>query len=538
MKWINHIFIGVLFFMGSVVMANDFEEFLDDFIPKVAAKELQMNKLHWIAETTSAPDAFDLLASMEVEYNLLFSDNATYEKLLTWQKDKTIKDPLLLRQLNILIRSFKANMIPKELMEKTAKANAEIMCLYNTFRPTLHGKSMSENDIIDILKKDKSVPARKEAWALSKEIGVQLAMNVRKIVKLRNEAAHLLGYRDFFDMVLQLQEIDEAWLFKTFEALNEKSKKAYEKTINDINVALAKRYNVNIEDIGPWAFCDPFAQEDPLSSNDLDASLKDKDMVVLSKQFYAYMGFDIEDVIKKSDLYERVNKNQHAFCTDIDRKYDVRTLQNVKSTIRCMDTLLHEFGHAVYSLGYDMNMPWLLREIPSNVITTEAMALFAGRQAYSSLFFHEFLKINDRVLIDKAMESQKRRQLLFSRWVFVMTNFEKELYRDPDQDLNGLWWSLVEKYQLIKAPKDRIGKEDWAAKYHISLAPVYYHSYLIGELFASSLDKLFKQNGKNTGKILKEKFFFKGDSIRWDETIFNVLDRPLSLDDWLEQYGQ
>ena len=34
-----------------------------------------------------------------------------------------------------------------------------------------------------------------------------------------------------------------------------------------------------------------------------------------------------------------------------------------------------------YELGFDETLPWLLRE-PPHMITTEAMALIAGRQAY------------------------------------------------------------------------------------------------------------------------------------------------------------
>jgi len=38
-------------------------------------------------------------------------------------------------------------------------------------------------------------------------------------------------------------------------------------------------------------------------------------------------------------------------------------------------------------------------------------------------------------------------------------------------------------------PKNRKGKQDWAAKYHIGLAPVYYFSYLLGEMFASAIQE-------------------------------------------------
>jgi len=76
--------------------------------------------------------------------------------------------------------------------------------------------------------------------------------------------------------------------------------------------------------------------------------------------------------------------------------------------------------------------------------------------------------------------------LVFTRWVLVMTHFERELYADPDADLDAIWWSLVNRYQLLTPPDGRRAP-DWAAKIHIACAPVYYHTYLYGHLVAAQL---------------------------------------------------
>ena len=34
----------------------------------------------------------------------------------------------------------------------------------------------------------------------------------------------------------------------------------------------------------------------------------------------------------------------------------------------------------------------------------------------------------------------------------VMLRFEKDLYANPEKDLDALWWRLVERYQGIKRP--------------------------------------------------------------------------------------
>ena len=126
------------------------------------------------------------------------------------------------------------------------------------------------------------------------------------------------------------------------------------------------------------------------------------------------MGIDVGTILAKSDMYEREGKNQHAFCMNVDRKNDVRTLNNVESSIKWLETVLHELGHGIYELGFDDSLPWLLRE-PPHMIPTEAMALLAGRQAYRSESLLELIGPKSEELREKANQSLKRRQLIFSR---------------------------------------------------------------------------------------------------------------------------
>ena len=51
-------------------------------------------------------------------------------------------------------------------------------------------------------------------------------------------------------------------------------------------------------------------------------------------------------ILARSDLYEAEKKYPHAFCTDIDRKGDVRIMTKLRDNEYRMDTLLHELGHA------------------------------------------------------------------------------------------------------------------------------------------------------------------------------------------------
>lgn len=527
-------------------MKHPFESFLQTFVPEVARKSRQLNKALWILETTGASDAADLKAELDAELRLLFNDEAIYQKLLAWEKDKTLSDPILKRELNVLIRAFKQNQIPKALLEEIAQKEASLAMRYGSFRPQLDGRSVTENEIRDLLKTEQNPLKRQAVWEASKAIGEELAPYILELVRLRNQAAAALGYSDYFQMQLELQEVDPAWLLKTLEDLSAKSDDAYEELIEEIERVQSKQFGVSSSHLGPWSWTEPFGQEDPLDSKELDQLVAGVDIVKSSADFYRRIGIDVGTILSKSDLYERPGKNQHAFCINIDRAKDVRTLNNINSSLKWLETVLHELGHGVYELGFDPKLPWLLRE-PPHMIPTEAMALIAGRQAYryDSLGFLVGSGADKEPLRKKAEISLRRRQLIFSRWVLVMSEFESKLYHNPDQDLNALWWHLVEKYQKIRAPQNRSDKADWAAKYHIGLAPVYYFSYLLGEMFASAIqEELTIHTGspallsEKTGQFLQKKLFFPGNRMSWSDLAAHVLGKPLSSDAWIREYCQ
>lgn len=518
-----------------------FEEFLKDFVPTVARKSKQLNKAYWILETTGSSDAADLKSDLDTELRVLFSDPDTYKKLLAWEKDP--HNPIDERQLNVLIRAFKLNQIPKKLLEELSHKETALLQSYITFRPDFEGKKLSENDIREILKNENNPAKRKKAWEASKHIGEVLAPQILALVHLRNKSAQDLGYSDYFQMQLELQEVDSKWLLKTLEDLSRRSEKAYMATLSEIERRLSDRFGVPISELGPWAWSDPFCQADPLDTHELDQLVDGVDMSKTSALFYQKMGIDVQPILDRSDMYERPGKNQHAFCMNVDRQNDVRTLNNVQPSIKWLETVLHELGHGIYEIGFDPKLPWLLRE-PPHMITTEAMALIAGRQAYRADALAQLIGPQNEPLRLKAERSLRRRQLIFSRWVLVMTAFESELYRNPNQNLNQLWWHCVEKYQKINPPKNRASHFDWAAKYHIGLAPVYYFSYLLGEMFASSIqESLVKHTGSpsldtpKAGQFLNEKLFHPGNRMPWNKLVEHVTGKPLSADAWLKEFA-
>jgi peptidyl-dipeptidase A len=352
-------------------------------------------------------------------------------------------------------------------------------------------------------------------------------------------------------MSLKLSEQDPEEIGSLFDELDNLTRDSFAGLKSEIDTYLSKRDNVKVEELMPWHYQNRFFQEPPgIYSINLDKYYEGRNIENLTTDYYSSMGLDISDMIAKSDLYEKPGKNQHAYCINIDNQGDVRVLCNIKTNQNWMGTMLHEFGHANYDKYIEPQLPFSLRN-PAHTFTTEAIAMFFGRMSSNAQFLVD-MKLTDaadaRNVSADGFKVLRLEQLTFSRWAQVMYRFEKALYADPDQDLNTLWWDLVEKYQMIKRPANR-NQPDWASKIHIATSPCYYHNYLLGELLASQFNHYiaamvlktdnFGQSyfgKKQVGDYFKEKVFSPGARYGWNEMIEKATGEKLTAKYYAEQF--
>ena len=133
--------------------------------------------------------------------------------------------------------------------------------------------------------------------------------------------------------------------------------------------------------------------------------------------------------------------------------------------------------------------------------------------------------------------------LVFTRWMMVMTHFERALYADPQQDLNTLWWDLVERYQQLNRPPGR-NMPDWASKTHIAQAPVYYHNYMLGEMTASQLQHYIENKlgdaplirQPRTGEWLRTQIFEQGALRLWNEELQFLTGEQLNPEYFVREF--
>ncbi len=490
----------------------------------------------WESATTGTPEANRRNQEAQTALMRFWSDPERYATARRLFEAGLAPDPLQARQVKLIYLHAAEYQQDEAMTARLTQLEADIRDRYYNFRGQVGGKPLGDNELDEILAKSADSALVREAWEASKQVGAQVADMLRDLARARNAAAKAQGYRDFFQRQLLLNEIDAAELLTLFDRLQAATAAPFTRLKVEIDGLRATRFGLEPGQLLPWHFGDRFFQRPPdLGQVDLDALLAGKDPVALALATYDGLGLEVRDILARSDLYARPGKNQHAFCIDLDREGDVRTLNNLEPNHRWNETLLHELGHAVYEKYQNRNLPWLLRA-PPHMLSTEAIALLMGSLASNAEWLMQVAGVPaaEAGPVARATQAHLRAErLLFTRWVLVMTHFERVLYSDPEGDLDNIWWELVERYQGLRRPPGRQAP-DWAAKIHIALYPVYYHNYELGHLIAAQLEARLQQHAGGlvgrpaAGAWLLEKYFWPGNQQDWSQHVAAATGEPLN----------
>lgn len=120
----------------------------------------------------------------------------------------------------------------------------------------------------------------------------------------------------------------------------------------------------------------------------------------------------------------------------------------------------------------------------------------------------------------------------------VKSIFEREIYRNPDQDLGALWYRINQEYLGIIPPNDK-NSTDWATNSYFTSFSCSVHNFVLADLFAGQLQHYIEkeilsdnnssyQNNREVGKFLVSRIYKYGDLITWEQLIEKATGEPLN----------
>lgn len=475
------------------------------------------------------------------------------------------------RQLEAIL--FIAGSNPEtagDVIKQKIQAETEQVRILFGYDFKLKGKSVSTNEIDDILKQSTSLSERLEAWEASKEVGKDLKNGLENLRNLRNASVQALGYDDYF----QYQVSEYGYTVPELRLVCDQMMKdlwpLYRELHTWARYTLAEKYQQPVPEYLPahWLpnrWGQEWTELVSVEGLDVDSALRRKSAEWIVQQgegFYHSLGFDTlpESFYQNSSLYPApkdagYRKNNHASAWHMDLHKDVRSLMSIEPNAEWWETVLHELGHIYYYMAYtNEEVPPLLRS-GANRAYHEAMGTLIGLASMQKPFLAHYNLIDTNAEVDQTqvLLREALSYVIVIPWAAgVMTFFEDALYTEdlPEDQFNAKWWELVKRYQGIIPPVTR-GEEycDAASKTHINNDPAQYYDYAMSYILLFQFHMHISRNilkqdphsanyfgSKDTGKFLYD-LMYPGASVDWRQHLKKNLGSDMNAKAMLEYFA-
>jgi peptidyl-dipeptidase A len=479
----------------------------------VAKAEWELNTHIVEGDTTNAHRS-----RMAKEAAALFTGNI--ENIENTRKYLENRDQLpdkVVRQLDYVLYEAANNpQTVSDIVKKRIKVETEAVEKLFGYDYQIDGKSVSTNEIDDMLRTETDLDRRLVAWETSKGVGRTLRDDLVLLQKYRNETVQALGYPDYFSYQVSEYGMTNDELRAQLLNIMRELRPLYRELHTWARYELAKKYRVKqVPDMIPAHWLPNRWGQDwtamvTVAGMDLDSKLKEKEPEWLIKQaesFYVSLGLDSlpKTFYERSSLYPAPpdanwKKNNHASAWHMDLDKDVRSLMSIVPNSDWYETTHHELGHIYYYMCYsNPDVPIILRK-GANRAFHEAVGSMLGLAAMQKPFLEAIGLFPEGQETDQIQTLLKEslNYIVFIPWsAGVMTDFEHALYAEnlPADQFNARWWDLVAHYQGISAPNERAPDLcDAATKTHIIDDAAQYYDYAISYVLLFQLHDHIARN--------------------------------------------
>ena len=516
-------------------MANveNYKALRDKFGKKLEKITCDLELADWDFYTNSTDDNMKKCATTQGELSNLYNNRDLYKKFKQI-KEIGLGDKQLNKQVKDLVRDFYEEIESGDELKALRDKQNEIANKYNSYVLRIDNKPVSKAEIYKILETETDPEIRRKAFEANVKAGDVIADDLVELVKMRNEYARSKGYDNYFDYKLEEsydispQKLDEL-IDGVYSKVGDKCSEIYEKNKKE----LASAFGIDPEELKEWHY-GLLPKDSPEGA--VNEYLKTKEQVVdIAKKVYSQMGYDVDNMGITLDLFPRKNKNTHGFAFCIKPGKDARILANLTNNTLSLSTLLHELGHCVYDIGIDTRLPFVEQESSSPAMT-EAIAKMMEDLPKSE---HILADLVPEDILTPYMKKLKEDEAKFVAHSIRIINFEREMYKNPDQDLKKLWREMKIKY-LHRGDETPINNE-WATIPHFLSHPGYYQNYFRAALLKAQIYNAMKSElgeiseNKKTAEFLNERLFKFGSSVWEEDLIEELTGKPLSEDDFCER---
>ncbi len=397
------------------------------------------------------------------------------------------------------IEDPEALIILQDLIEAEARLEAKqlSMTLGYIHPETKDFISSSYGELVLMLKAEKNEELRKAAWEGLQQIGAFILENgFIDIIKKRNQLAHKLGYEDYYDYKVQLNEgFSKRKLFKILDELESITEKACQESVHQAVTEHGKKV------LDGWNF--DFLTSGDLTE-DLDPYFNFTSAFSNWVRSFSAMQVKFSGATVQLDLLDRKGKYHNGFMHGllpafVDNgthkpakiNFTSNAISNkIGSGIAGHKVLFHEGGHAAHFSNIRKPAPCFSQEFtPTSVAFAETQSMFLESIIDDPAWLYAYARDEKGnpmplTLIQKLTENNLKYLAKSIRSTLAICYVEKGIYEMSDDALTAeniacmaeFWESKMEFTKTVARPVLRVP--------HIisGEASAYCHGYVLAEM--------------------------------------------------------
>lgn len=361
---------------------------------------------------------------------------------------------------------------------------------------------VSMNQMRLIMRSNPDEAIRKACFDAIEKLPLDTIDDYIEVIKYRNEYAKALGYEDFYDYKIHLDEgMTKDEVFNIFEKIYEKTKFAFEniRNLEKEKIGLRKPWN-----FGYMLSGNLIKEEDPY--------FQFEDVLNYWGKTFSAMGIDYAGGELKLDLLDRKGKWNNGFChypklvsysnkgkiLPASSSFTSNAIPNqLGSGINGINTVFHEAGHAAHGLNSVQQDVCLNHEYPPNSVSwSETHSMFLDTVSSSVEWRMRYAKNKSGQsypfeLFEKKLKAVIDIIPLEMMGIISVMNFERRIYECKE----------LTKDFVIRTAKE-INKKyfDYSEESVSSLniphiysweSSAYYHGYGLAEIAVSQWREYF-----------------------------------------------
>ena len=161
-------------------MTENLEAFITRITDQARSLYIRFSRAMWQSATTGSEDAAQREKEAKAALMRFWADRNLYTTAKNLNETYTADDPIVRRTIKrIYLSSAKAQQDEATIEAITDLESQAQHCFY-TFRAFVDGKSITDNEVDNILRTSRDTAVVRQVWEASKQIGEQVADRVRE----------------------------------------------------------------------------------------------------------------------------------------------------------------------------------------------------------------------------------------------------------------------------------------------------------------------------------------------------------------------